>query len=333
MPRILLLHTNRAYAETLAAAVTENFPSFEVDVVSRVSVWDRIRALVRADYDLVQADELMVNGVLAAGGSLLRRVPLIVAIRGWADYTNAHGQYGLFKQTTISARTRLVLGKADEVIFLSETTRERFREIFPIGRSSIVGRPIDTDRFDDGKQIERPTFDLLTVTNLRYERKYDGIITILEALDPLFAAHSKLRLRIAGDGRYLPELERYLERYAHPDRVDALGFVDDVEDEFASADAFVYVSFLDAYPTVVLEAQAAGLPVIGGDAVGIPAVVGEAGEIVDPDPTGVRAALEQVYLDEEYRKNLAEDSLEKMKTYNEECAAGHVEVWNRAISD
>ncbi|MDB9278564.1 glycosyltransferase family 4 protein [Halorubrum ezzemoulense] len=331
MVRILLLHTNESYAETLAHYVSAEYPSYDVDVVSRVPVPERLRALLAREYDLIQTDELIANGMLATGASAVFDVPLVVTIRGWADYTNAHGQYGWLKNTTIQTRTRLALHQASEVIFISGTTSEMFRKQYPVSQYSVIGRPVDTDRYGAGQTSDRETFDLLTVTNLRYEEKYDGVLTVLCALRPLFKEHPALRYRVAGGGQYLTALREYLSDYEYADCVTALGFVDAVEDEFASADAFVYVSFLDAYPTVVLEAQAAGLPVIGGDAVGVPDVVGEAGDISPPTSDGVRETIEHLLTDDDHRESLASQSRRKMTTYNEERAADHVDVWERVL--
>jgi len=77
---------------------------------------------------------------------------------------------------------------------------------------------------------------------------------VLRALQPLFEEYPTLQYRVAGGGQYLDALRKYLGDYEYADRVTVLGFVEAVEGEFASANAFVYVSFLDSYGTVVLEA-------------------------------------------------------------------------------
>lgn len=331
MVKILLLHTNESYAETLAHYVSAEYPSYDVDVVSRVPVPERLRALLAREYDLIQTDELIANGMLATGASVVFDVPLVVAIRGWADYTNAHGQYGWLKNATIRARTRLALHQASEVIFISDTASEIFRERYPVSQYSVIGRPVDTDRYGAGRTSGRETFDLLTVTNLRYEEKYDGVLTVLRALRPLFEAHPTLRYRVAGGGQYLAALREYLSDYEYADRVTALGFVSAVEDEFASANGFVYVSFLDSYGTVVLEAQAAGLPVIGGDVMGVPDAVGDAGDICPPTSDGVRNTIERLLIDDDHRESLAAQSRRKMATYNQERAADHVDVWEHVL--
>ena len=56
-------------------------------------------------------------------------------------------------------------------------------------------------------------------------------------------------------------------------------------DLYALADVFVYVSDLDGYPNVVLEAQTAGVPVVANDAHGMCDQItdGETGYLVDPE--------------------------------------------------
>jgi len=328
--RILLLHTNRSYAEQLAEVTSQTTPH-QVEAVSRVPVSERLRVLARQNYDLIQADELIVNGMLATGASTLFDIPLVVAIRGWADYTNAHDQYGWLRAASIRARSRLALKRASETLFISEATKQAFTEQYPVSQYSVVGRPIDIDSYANGTSNDQETFNLLTATNLRYEKKFDGVLAVLRALPPLFEKYPQLRYRIAGAGKYLKNLDEFLIDYEYSARVDVLGFVDAIENEYASADTFVYISFLDAYPTVVLEAQAAGLPVVGGDAVGVPEAIGDAGAVCPPTPEGIREVLRRVLDDREYRRKLARSSRKKMETHNEESTTAHVAAWERAL--
>jgi len=65
--------------------------------------------------------------------------------------------------------------------------------------------------------------------------------------------------------------------------------------------------------------------------VGVPDVIGDAGDICPPTPGGIRDALERLLTDDDHRESLATQSRKKMATYNEECAAGHVDVWERVL--
>jgi glycosyltransferase involved in cell wall biosynthesis len=337
MKRVLLLHTNKEYAISLAEAVESQTTEYEVDVVARVPIHNRIRSLSLDKYDLVQADELLVNGVLACGSSVISGTPFVVSIRGWADYTNAHGQYGRLRDVSIRFRTRFVLRYASKAIFLSNETLHEFEQRYRVNETAVIGRPIDVEYYrsstgttrnlsaDDGK------FNLLTVTNLRYKEKFDGVKNTLEGLREPFKRHEKLRYQVAGDGKYLSQLKQFLAEYPYSDRVDVLGFRSDVPQILARADAFIYLSYLDAYPTVILEAQAAGLPVIGSDTVGVPEVVGDAGILCQPTPNSVSGTVTQLLEDERLRTELAEKSKKKMETYNQSCAERHAAVWNDVL--
>ena len=331
MPSVLLLHTNTEYAVSLADTIESVAPEYDVTVVSREPMTTRLDHLLLEDYDLVQTDELLVNGVLAAISSFRSGSPLVTSVRGWADYTNAHGEYGPVRDTTIRVRTEFVLGRSSAVIYLSDRTRAEFEERYAVNDGSVIGRPIDIEHYSSGKNSDSTTFGLLTVTNLRYEGKYQGVIDILEGLKSIFPRHDELQYTVAGAGRYLEPLWEYVESYPYSDRVNILGYREDVPELLADADAFVYVSYLDAYPTVVLEAQAAGLPVIGGDAVGVPAVVGDAGVVCDTTPEGLAEAIDRVLTDDAFREELATKSEAKMETYNEDSARQHAAVWDRVL--
>jgi len=68
---------------------------------------------------------------------------------------------------------------------------------------------------------------------------------------------------VVGDGPYLKEMERALERLP----VTFTGFLEgeDLAQAYASSDIFIFPSTTDTFGNVVLEAQASGLPVIVTD--------------------------------------------------------------------
>lgn len=98
-------------------------------------------------------------------------------------------------------------------------------------------------------------------------------------------------LRIAGDGELRPLAEQ-----AAAERSDVLylGILDregmrEVRDE--SAVVVAVPTWNDVLPTVILEAMAAGRPVVGTAVGGIPYLIGDAGWVVEPDPAALADAL------------------------------------------
>lgn len=318
---------------SLAETITSLDTEFEVDVVSREPLRTRVSYLLDNKYDLVQVDELLVNGVLALGGLLLSGTPFVASVRGWADYSNAHNQYGRLRDLSIRLRTRAVLRATSETMFLSERTREEFLEHYNVVSSSVVNRPINVEYYQGSQSRDNNSteFNLLTVTNLRYKEKYKGVKTILQGLTDLFECSDNLHYSIAGDGAYQESLEHFLDSYPYSDRVRVLGYQKDVPKLLHSADAFVYVSYLDSFGTVVLEAQAAGLPVVAGDASGVSEALSDVGILCEPTPEGVYDAVNRLFEDDDLRAELSEKSVSKMETYNEKCARRHIEVWDDVL--
>ena len=72
-------------------------------------------------------------------------------------------------------------------------------------------------------------------------------------------------LRYAGDGEMKGKLEEYAKFTGIMDRVRFLGNRKDMIPVYAAADVVVLPSFYEGFPTVLLEAQAAGLPCIASD--------------------------------------------------------------------
>jgi UDP-glucose:(heptosyl)LPS alpha-1,3-glucosyltransferase len=88
-----------------------------------------------------------------------------------------------------------------------------------------------------------------------------GLEPLLEAFAVVSRTHRGGRLVVCGstrDRRY----RRLVRRLRIVDRVTFLGAVDDIGECFAGCDAFAFPSFYDPCSLVVLEAMAAGLPVI-----------------------------------------------------------------------
>ncbi|PSP43351.1 glycosyl transferase family 1 [Halobacteriales archaeon QH_6_64_20] len=337
MNRVALLFANRTFGNCLARAVETTIDDYAVDVFSGVPVRHRVSLVRRGEYDLLVADEPIGNGPLASVLARALDVPFALVLRGWADLTNAHGEHGWLRDRSIAARTRWSTRVADALFVLSDVTRERLADRYPVERARTVGRPIPVSRYasnaSDPARSRRDERVALTVTNLRYEGKFDGVRTILDGLKSLFERDDSLRYRIAGAGRYLPALPEHVAEYPYGERVDVLGWREDVPDLLSAADLFVYVSYLDSISTAVLEAQAAGLPVVAGDAVGVPTAVGNAGLLCDPTTAGVTDGVGRVLEDDSLRKRLAEQSRTKTAGYNVHAAREYVAVWNAVIDD
>ncbi len=89
--------------------------------------------------------------------------------------------------------------------------------------------------------------------------------------------NARLHLLLCGEGQLRAPLERRVERLGLRDRVHWAGYVphQDLAAYYRASDALAITSAYDNFPFVVLEAMAAGLPVVGTRVGGIPLQVDE----------------------------------------------------------
>jgi glycosyltransferase involved in cell wall biosynthesis len=113
------------------------------------------------------------------------------------------------------------------------------------------------------------------------------------AIDAVAALHKdfpQLRLLIVGDGPIRADIERMAKKIA--DAAVFTGYRDDVLGFLDASDVLLQPSRVDAFPTSLMEAAAARVPVVATAVGGIPEIVvpGETGLLIDPPATAGRVA-------------------------------------------
>jgi glycosyltransferase involved in cell wall biosynthesis len=151
------------------------------------------------------------------------------------------------------------------------------------------------DRLSEGHP-EAPL--LLYIGRLSAEKEITNIKPVLEAIP-------EARLALVGDGPYREELKAHFAGT----NTHFVGYLrgQDLAAAYASADAFIFPSRTETLGLVLLEAMAAGCPVIAANAGGIPDIVtdGENGYLFDPaDELGAVAAAQRLFSDPNQREAL-----------------------------
>jgi len=134
--------------------------------------------------------------------------------------------------------------------------------------------------------------------------KRKGIDTILDAIGPLVTKENLCLVYVGGcdqppEGFFAEEdglLDRMRERVVHEgweERIRFLGRRDDVPRLMASSDVLVHPARIEGFGLVLVEAMAAGLPVVASNVDGIPEVLsGTDSLMVQPDdPKALRKAI------------------------------------------
>jgi glycosyltransferase involved in cell wall biosynthesis len=216
-----------------------------------------------------------------------------------------------------------VARRAKLVITVSEFSRAELMEFLGIAGERIRVVPGGVDqRFSTAVDFE-PVCARLGLTKPYVLAVGDrGPRKNLEALRPAVSLLRKegIELVVAGGGRG-HQLGSLLEG-AHD-----LGYVadEDLPALYAGARAFALPSLHEGFGLTVLEAMAAGVPVVASRRAALPEVVTGAGVLADPDDWGLfAAAVVQAATDEQQRARLREDGRQVAARYTWERAADAV---------
>jgi glycosyltransferase involved in cell wall biosynthesis len=178
------------------------------------------------------------------------------------------------------AAQRVAQRFAHRIVANSEAAAERLRaEGIPACRVSLIRNGVDTNGFAPVPRPGPPR-RVVTIANLRPMKGHDAMIDAV----PLVLRHfPDATFRLVGDGPLLGGLRGRVRDRGVDESLTFVGHRDDVAAQLSASDIFVLPSRSESLPNAVLEAMAAGLPVIA-------TAVGGIGEILEDGRTGLLVA-------------------------------------------
>jgi glycosyltransferase involved in cell wall biosynthesis len=151
-------------------------------------------------------------------------------------------------------------------------------------------------------------------------------------------AEEGLPHRLVTSGRKHPfavkQMRRAAEASGHPERVELLGYVDDIASLYRGASALIVTSRAEGFGLPVLEAFACGTPVVAFDNTSLPEVVGDAGLLVaDGDVEALASAVREVLTDPASAADLARAGVARAAHFTwKRAVAAHCGVYRAAAS-
>jgi glycosyltransferase involved in cell wall biosynthesis len=217
-------------------------------------------------------------------------VPAVAVSRAWTGED--------FKVRCYDRLDRFLLRRFDRVVAVSEGQARQVRAAgVPDDKLRVIRNSARPDAFRDPDPAGRAELERLCPTpgerivvsagRLSPDKGFDVLI---RAAADVCAADPGARFVVFGDGVLRDELPRQARAAGLGDRVAFAGFRTDLDRLMPHADVFVLPSYNEGLPNVVLEASAAGVPVVATAVSGTPEAVldGETGFLV---PAGDAAAI------------------------------------------
>jgi glycosyltransferase involved in cell wall biosynthesis len=186
---------------------------------------------------------------------------------------------------------RALIESRDRVVGVGAAVRQALidKEGIPADRVGVIYNGIPLGRFADGRsaraearaELGLDPDELMVLQVARLDPLKDHA-TAIAAMAHLRHRCPRARLVLAGEGPRRGLVEGLVSEHGLQDRVRLLGLRKDVPRLMAAADVFLLSSVSEGIPLTLIEAMAAGLPVVSTD-------VGGVAEVVSPGDTGLLA--------------------------------------------
>lgn len=169
-------------------------------------------------------------------------------------------------------------------------------------------------RYENG--FKDNEFLLIYVGELSYRKHQDFLIkTVQQIADKL----PDIKLLLVGSGQFINEYKQLVDSLGIEDKVNFLGFRNDINKLMSLSDMAVSSSRQEGLPVNIMEAMATGLPVIVTNCRGNRDLIvgGDNGEIVEiGDIEGFTNAIEKLYKSRSIRNKYSQNNLESIKQYS-----------------
>ncbi len=170
----------------------------------------------------------------------------------------------------------------------------RARHLLPISVSLVR----DSDIADPGEAAARPWSGEHTVLSVGRLETEKNPLLLADVLARLGNNSADWRFLICGEGPMEGELRERLRELGVAHKAELLGYLPihgGLMDRYRSVNAFLHVSWTEGMPQVLLEAFAAGTPVVATAVGGVPEAAGDAALLIPPgDPDAAARALDRI---------------------------------------
>jgi len=270
-----------------------------------VLVWAHFMRLIRR----LKPDVLHGHG--AKAGAFIRLKPRSKdTIRVYTPHGGSlHYPLNTLKGAIYSRLERALMNSTDLFLFESAFARDTYQRTIgiPSGLVRCVFNGVAADEFD-------PVVKAADATDIVYVgefRQIKGADLLIDAVALLRADGKPVTLTLAGDGEELNALKTQIQKLGLGEAVRFIGHVK-ARYGFSKGDLLVVPSRGDSMPYVVIEAAAAGIPMVAANVGGIPEIFGTLTDaLFAPNIVGAMADAIETALDD------SEAALERAKSLRE----------------
>ena len=231
------------------------------------AVFDLARVFRRFRPDLIHSHDSKGGAIARVARFAAPAAPLVHTAHGYAfaGYFTSSRERATYRliERVLSPLTTCILCVCDAEADLAST-------ICPRRKIRVVHNGVDApDSPEPRESLARLRESGPLICVVSGLRPGKGIDTLIDALTGVLAGFPQAKLVIAGDGEDRERLRVQAERLGVLDSISMIGDVEDVYGVLAATDLFVLPSWAESFPYSMLEAMAAGLPIVATDVGGV----------------------------------------------------------------
>ncbi|QEH66970.1 glycosyltransferase family 1 protein [Cellulosilyticum sp. ST5] len=228
------------------------------------------------------------------------------------------------------------LERPDKIITISEATKQDMIQHLRVDPSKIevIYCGVDFKHFNEARnnsqsvreKYQLPDQYILYIGTLEPRK---NIETLIEAFKRFKIegdkSNAEIKLVLAGKKGWLYEgIFKKIQELGLEDDVVDLGYIDEIDKPalYQMAQCFVFPSIYEGFGIPVIEAMAAGTPVITTNVSSLPEVAGEAGLLVDPkDTIAIAESMYQLTTNEAKKQELIQKGYTQAQKFSWETSA------------
>jgi len=264
-----------------------------------------------------------------------RMLPYIISLRG-SDVPGQHARLKLDYKIIGPLVFKPIWRNASGLVACSRGLKKRALAFMPDAAIDVIPNGVDCERFrpaGDKERIASPqgTVRLLTVGRLSVTKRVDMLI---DAVDILTGNGRRVRLTVVGGGSMEDRLRNIVQNRNLATIVEMTGRVksDDMPEIYRQNDIFVGASMQEGMSNAMLEAMAAGLPIVTTRCEGVDELVADNGIVAQSASPQAIAEAVQLVCNTQTRRQMGLAARERAMQYSwASVAEQYVQLYNRIL--
>ncbi len=257
------------------------------------------------------------GGVAPALAFRKTKKPLVLTVHGMAMFTLPLDTfyftlqqkiYGQIKRWKERLKWILMESHITHVMTVSEYTKSELVSSvgFPAKKVTAIWNGIDHEKFRPAaeKMNKEPYF--LTIISYQKKKNFERLLEAYKQLDE----HTR------------PRLVAIVKPYEQKEQIKGLEIIStslseaEIVEYYQNALGLVFVSLHEGFGLPIAEAMACGIPVITSNGTSCKEIAGDAAILVNAESVEeIRAAIQQLFLDDSLRRKLSENGTERAKLF------------------